>query len=277
MLKELYKFTVDIEQEVEETLKETRKNENGVEEEIEIKKKVKKDVPIEVLIKKPSRRQLEDAETEFSICMSECVKKGILTKAMLAKKYADTGGALAEEEAKSLLKLYQEAAEIEREVSRLSVKGYDKGNEKLQNKLRDYDVRMTDIKRKIIETESDYRVLFNHTADVKAQNRVLMWYVMNLTYYKGLALNIPEYKLFFKGETFKDKMDDYYKKDEDDEDLFLKIIGKVSSILSYWYFSGAEFKKEDVDAFLNENEEAADEIIEESKEKVDEQKQDSES
>ena len=79
MLKELYQFTVDIEQEVEETLKETRKNENGVEEEIEIKKKVKKDVPIEVLIKKPSRRQLEDAETEFSICMSECVKKGILT------------------------------------------------------------------------------------------------------------------------------------------------------------------------------------------------------
>ena len=47
--------------------------------------------------------------------------------------------------------------------------------------------------------------------------------------------------------------------------------------VGYWYFSGAEFKKEDVDAFLNENDEAAEEIVEESKEKVDEQKQDPES
>ena len=261
MLKELYTFTVDFEKEVEESTKEKRTNDQGVEEEIEIKKKVKKDLPVEVLIKKPSRRQLEDAETEFSICMSECVKKGILTKAMLAKKYADTGGALAEEEARDLLNLYKEAAEIEREISHLSVKGLDKQDEKLRKKLSDYDVRIAEIKRKIIETESDYRVLFNHTADVKAQNRVMMWYVLNLTYYKSLALNIPDYKLFFKGETFKDKMDDYYEKDEADDELFLKVIGKVSAIISYWYFSGTEFNKEDVDAFLQDNDDVAEEII----------------
>ena len=261
MLKELYTFTVDFEKEVEESTQEKRTNDQGVEEEVEIKKKVKKEVPIEVLIKKPSRRQLEDAETEFSICMSECVKKGILTKAMLAKKYADTGGALAEEEARDLLNLYKEAAEIEREVSHLSIKGLDKQDEKLRKKLSDYDVRIAEIKRKIIETESDYRVLFNHTADVKAQNRVMMWYVLNLTYYKSLALNVPDYKLFFKGETFKDKMDDYYEKDEQDDELFLKVIGKVSAIISYWYFSGTEFNKEDVDAFLQDNDDVAEEIV----------------
>jgi hypothetical protein len=268
MLKELYTFTVDFEKEVEESTQEKRTNDQGVEEEVEIKKKVKKEVPIEVLIKKPSRRQLEDAETEFSICMSECVKKGILTKAMLAKKYADTGGALAEEEARDLLNLYKEAAEIEREVSHLSIKGLDKQDEKLRKKLSDYDVRIAEIKRKIIETESDYRVLFNHTADVKAQNRVMMWYVLNLTYYKSLALNVPDYKLFFKGETFKDKMDDYYEKDEQDDELFLKVIGKVSAIISYWYFSGTEFNKEDVDAFLQDNDDVAEEIVNDEQSKA---------
>ncbi len=53
-----------------------------------------------------------------------------------------------------------------------------------------------------------------------------MWYVMNLTYYKGLALNIHEYNLFFKGETFIDKMDDYYNKDEYDGGVFLGHIGR---------------------------------------------------
>jgi hypothetical protein len=76
-----------------------------------------------------------------------------------------------------------------------------------------------------------------------------------------LALNIPDYKLFFKGETFKDKMHDYYEKDEADDEFFLKVIGKVSAIISYWYFSGTEFSKEDVDAFLQDNDEVAEEIV----------------
>lgn len=262
MLKELYTFTVTLEKEVDETITEKRKNDKGVEEEVKISKKVKQEVPVDILLKKPSRRQLEDAETEFSICMSECVKKGILTKAMLAKKYADTGGALAEEEAKELLALYKEAAEIEREVSRLSVKGFDSKDPKIISKISKYDERIAFLRRRIVETESDYRVLFNHTADVKAQNRVLMWYVMHLTYYKSLALNIPEYKLFFSGDSFKDKMDDYYQKDESDDELFLKVIGKVSAVISYWYFSGSEFDPEDIDVFLKENDEAVEEETE---------------
>ena len=60
-------------------------------EEITVTKKVKEKEPLAVKIKKPSRRELEDAELEFRVEMSKCIKKGILTKAMLAKKYSDTG------------------------------------------------------------------------------------------------------------------------------------------------------------------------------------------
>jgi len=49
--------------------------------------------PVRVILKEPNRRQIEEADMEYSIEMSQCVKRGILTKAMLAKKYSDTGGA----------------------------------------------------------------------------------------------------------------------------------------------------------------------------------------
>ena len=110
MFKELYSFTVKDSKEVTEKSKEKRKNAEGVEEEIEVSKKVTKELPFKILIKEPTRRELEEADMEFSIEMSECIKKGILTKAMLAKKYSDTGGVLSENDAKRLVDLYGELA-----------------------------------------------------------------------------------------------------------------------------------------------------------------------
>ena len=81
--KQLYKFTID--KEVEKTVQSSKKDKKTGEEVI-TKKKVTEKVPVEIKIKRPSRRELEEAELEYSVEMSRCVKRGILTKAMLAKK-----------------------------------------------------------------------------------------------------------------------------------------------------------------------------------------------
>jgi hypothetical protein len=86
MFKEIFSFTVKDTKLVEEKTKEKRKNDAGVEEEVEVSKKVKKEVPYKIIIKDPTRRELEDADMEYSIEMSNCIKKGILTKAMLQKE-----------------------------------------------------------------------------------------------------------------------------------------------------------------------------------------------
>ena len=82
MFKELYSFTVTETKEIEEKSKEKRKNKDGTEEEVEITKKVEKEVPVKFILKDPSRRELEEADMEYSIEMSRCIKKGILTKSI---------------------------------------------------------------------------------------------------------------------------------------------------------------------------------------------------
>ena len=41
----------------------------------------------------------------------------------------------------------------------------------------------------------------------------------------------------FPGEDFEQKIDDYYAKDEAEDSLFQAAAGKLTSIISYWYFS----------------------------------------
>ena len=85
-MKELFSYTVNIPKEVEKT---ETKEENGTT--ITVTKKVTEETPVRVIIKQPSKKNIEDGGLQFSVEMSNCIKKGILTKGMLMKKYKDTG------------------------------------------------------------------------------------------------------------------------------------------------------------------------------------------
>ena len=101
-LREIYSFTFEKEEKVKRTETQSLENPETKEmEEVSVTKEVTEEVPYRVIMKQPTRRQIEDAELEFSVEMSNCIKKGILTKAMLAKKYSDTGGLMAEDDAKN--------------------------------------------------------------------------------------------------------------------------------------------------------------------------------
>jgi len=252
MLKQIYSFTVDDTREVKEKSVEKRKNEQGVEEEIEVSKTVKKAVPFEFILKDPSRRELEEADMEFSIEMSRCIKKGVLTKAMLAKKYSDTGGLLSEGDANRLVDLYARLAELEANYTKRTIKNRDskKLSAKVKEELDNLTAQLAITRRDIVELESSYQTVFNHTADVKAQNRIILWYIVHLTFFKEKESK-EEAKPFFDGDTFEDKVDNYYAKEELDDALFGAVAGKLASLLSYWYFSN-NTSKEQFDKILDD-------------------------
>ena len=253
-MKSIYSFTVEITKEVEEKTKEKRKNkETGKEEEIEVSQKVEKKVPYEIILKEPGRRQLEEADMEYSIEISRCVKKGVLTKAMLAKKYSDTGGILTEKDADRLVDLYGDLSELEGEAAKMGIKTAGNLKEKkMSEKAKTLHGRLALIRRDIVNLEASYQSLFNHTADVKAQNRVILWYVLNLAY---LQQEGQEPKLLFEGADFEEKIDGYYKKDEEDDKLFRLVQSKLAALVSYWYFSSNP-TKEELDTLIQDIESA---------------------
>lgn len=235
--KELYSFSLDEEKEVEKTS--TRKNKKTGEE-TTVTKKVKEKVPVVIKIKRPSRRELEDAELEYSVEMSRCVKKGILTKAMLYKKYSDTGGVFSEDDAKDYGVLYKEVLDLQNEYVRLDM--IDKKTDDQKEKLEKIKKTLAESRRKIIETETSMQSLFDHTADTKAQNRLLLWYTLMLTNIQREKDEQPEN--YFKGNNFEDKLEDYYSKEDEASALYSEIIKKVTTVLAFWFFNQASTPEE---------------------------------
>jgi hypothetical protein len=227
----------------ENTVEEKRVDEQ-TKEEIVVMKKVMEKVPFEVSLKKPTRRQIEEADLEYSVEMSKCIKKGILTKAMLAKKYSDTGGMLSENESKKLVDLYKKIYDLQNENIRLESSTKKKENkEKIDAVLED----LTKTRKEIIEIESNYRSLFDHTADSKAQNKLLLWYILNLTYVKPDGED--KEKPYFAGTDFEEKLQNFYLKEESPDEHYSVISKKVSTLIAFWFFNQASTKEdfEDLD------------------------------
>lgn len=235
--KTLYQFTVDDEREVEKESKRTNKKTGEV---TITKRKVKTKVPIEVKIKRPSRRQLEEAELQYSIEISKCVKQGILTKAMLAKKYADTGGAFSDEGFKEYGDLYKKILDSQNEYIRLE--SIEKPTAKQKKRIEEVKDEIAKVKRDLVEVESGLQNLFEHTADVRAQNKLLLWYSLHLTYIQDEEDEEPvEY---FVGGDYEEKIEDYYNKEEEESPLYAQIIKKVSTVLAFWFFNQASSPEE---------------------------------
>ena len=101
-MKKLFEFTVPKEVEIEEN--ETSKNEKG--EEIKITKKNKTKEQVKVFIRKPTRALFDEAELFYGVRLSEGIKAGLLTRALLAKRFTNDGGVLSEEEKNVYATLY---------------------------------------------------------------------------------------------------------------------------------------------------------------------------
>jgi hypothetical protein len=235
--KELYSFTVF--EDKEKTVEETKVDEVSGEE-IVVKKKVVEKSPTQVILKKPTRRQIEEADLEYSVEMSKCIKKGILTKAMLAKKYSDTGGLMSESESQKLVDLYKQIYDLQGENLRLDLS--ENKSEEISERQKTLLVELNSARKEIVEIESSYRSLFDHTADSKAQNKVLLWYIINLTYTQKEFDDSP--KPLFKGKEFEEKLQEFYFKEEQQSPEYVKISKKLSTLMAFWFFNQASSKEE---------------------------------
>ncbi len=224
-MKELFSYIVKANKEVEKT---ETKEENG--QKITVTQKIKEEVPVRVIIKQPSRKNLEDAELQFSVELSNCIKKGILTKGMLTKKYSDTGGMLSEEDAKELVTLYNKITQYQNELLLLTSKtDYDKQIEaEIIN-------RITTTRMRMVQVESLYRTLFDNTADNIAQNNVIRWFCLHMAHTQVM----PDGNIepMFKGNSTEQKLESLHQMDENEDEIYTKAYRKLATFMSFWFFS----------------------------------------
>lgn len=234
----IYNFTV--EKTVKEKVEVKRKNkETGKEETLLEEKEVK--VPVEFVIKKPTRRMSDEGETFYATELSKNVKKGIVTKAMLAKQYMDTGGTFTEDEGKTILVLMKDLDEKKAKYQLLKTTDGDKKEiEELQKKI-------IELQKILIELETSSQTVYQHTADARAERATLLWYTIQLS----CKVNGEEYLPYFDGIVYEEQLEDLYTKEES-EGFDSEVTDKFIKAVSYWFYAPQADKKE-IDKFIEQS------------------------
>jgi len=222
----MYTFKID---KTEETQTEEKsKNEKG--EEITTVKKETKEIPIELKIKKPSRKLYDEADLFYGVKLSEGIKAGLLTKTLLAKRYENDGGPMSNPEKEKYAKLYIELYDKENEVQKIQLNLEKLDEEKKKEKLTEAIVEMSTIKQQLHQFELSQQSLFDQTAEVRARNQTIMWWVLHLSY----SVENGEEQEFFPGTSFDDRLNVYDELEEKEDAFWAEAIRKFIYFISFW-------------------------------------------
>ena len=246
----IYSFTLDKEVSVEKT--ETSKDETGAE--IKITKTVKEKKPFAFKLKKPSRKLIEAADIFYAAKVGEYLKAGLLSKNLIAKRLENDGGDLGEASKKefsdTITAFYKTRLEIEALEALVKEKNLDEDKEKLKIA----NDNLSDLKYKLTELEYRRNSIYEQSAESKALNKQVFWYILNCTYWnKGDEKS--DFVPYFEGETFDQKCDDYDLKEEKESgtEFFDALTNKLSFSISYWFNSSSKASQEEIDKILSEN------------------------
>lgn len=225
-MKKLFEFEIG----KEETVKETHDSLTEQGEAIQISKDVKKRVPHKFFIKKPTRGLFDEAELFYAVKLSEGIRAGLLTRALLAKRYENDGGPLSESEIKKFGDLYTEFFERSERIQALTDKK-DKAPEDAA-KIEELKLEQDNDRVNLQKFEMNQSSLYDQTAEVRARNKTILWWILNLSH---LVNDKSEDRPVFRGTSFEEKLNDYDEVLESEDAFKGEIIQKFTYFISYWY------------------------------------------
>lgn len=236
-MKTMFEFDIYHEKEVEKV--DISTNEKG--EEVKVTSKVKTTVPVKLAIKKPTRSLFDEAELFYGVRLSEGIKAGLLTRALLAKRFNNDGGVLSEEEQKEYNDLYNEFFNLQTDFQRLSLKQESLRTEEEKKELSQVIEKMTTAREMIQKYEMAQANLFEQTAENRARNKTIMWWVLQLSLIEGEDKKLKE--LFGDG-SYEDKLKKYDEIEESELGLEKIALQKLLYLISFWYIGRAASQEE---------------------------------
>ena len=233
----LYDFKVN--KEVKEEQKEKSKDENG--EEITISKTITKKEPVTFHIRKPNRKLYEDGEMHYAVKLSEGIKAGLLTRALLAKRYKDDGGPMSEPEKQRYAEVYYDIAQKQDELEKLKL-NLEKESEEIRTKKANEIISdIMSLQEEIQEYELAQSTLFDQTAENRAKNSTIMWWVLNVAYQKEGETRFNQ--VFGEG-TYDERMEKYDELEELNDPFWTEVVKKFAYFITFWYMNGLSDAKE---------------------------------
>lgn len=217
----------------------------------------------EFIMKKLSRSDKDDIDTQYATYLSKMIQAGILTKAAMIQYDESTGGKLSKDNAKYIQELYTDIAERTKQLTRIELENTGEKSDKVKEEIRSLNEEIGIIQRSIIDFESFHSSIFDNSAEVKARNKTIEFCVLNYSYIKTFTEKEkdPISTPLFKGETTREKMDSLDEYEESENKALIAGINSLYALWAFYYMTGKveslEFEKiiGEAESMINESSE----------------------
>lgn len=197
-MKNLIEYTLKIKS--KEDVTETLENGDKIIKSVEVEK------PVKVVLKEPSRQETNKAREFYLVELSNALRAGILSRAVLDKMYRQNEGVLTESELKRIDKIRNRLDEIRVEYQKFPQKPEDQTDEE-KTKINDLINEFTVITRDLEQLEEGLESLFSNSAESVAQSKQALWNVLFLSFIEKDGKLRP----VVEGETLDERLDAFDK------------------------------------------------------------------
>jgi hypothetical protein len=218
-------------------------------------------------ILKPNRRLREDGELFYAAETSRFAKAGVLPKAAWNTILSNGGGSISEKEREIYGTLLIKFRDSSFELQSILIKSENERTENEKKRSNEILIELEEIRKEIQSFESSQIAIFENTAEAKARNRAILWWILHLSQEYTENNYIP----MFTGETFQDKLVqyDFLEETESEDDFKFSVVRRLTYLTTLWFLGKAEsfeaFKEFD-QSFAQEKQEDIE--IKEEEEKI---------
>jgi len=202
--------------------------------ELEVVETIKKAVPVKVKLLKPKRKLIESADTFRAKQIAHYIREGLLSVHMLAKRYNNDGGALSEQDVKTIEQFENRKRDLTVDYHAVS-NDSSLTNEQKEQEKNVLINKMVELQQNIDRVRNPYTEIFDQTAEYKAKSKLLNWWIYFLSYMENeKGEDVP----VFEGNDYDQKEQSYDKIDESGDKMMMEVIRKCSYFVSFWDSGG---------------------------------------
>ena len=197
-------------------------------------------------ILKANRRLREDGELFYAAETSRFAKAGVLPKAAWGTILSNGGGSVSDDDRESYGNLLIGFRDLSFELQTILVKGESDRSESEKKRSDELFVELDRVKDDIQSFESSQINIFENTAEAKARNRTILWWVLFLSHEESEG----GYKPIFDEKDFNDKLDQYdvFEDGDGEYEFILGVLRRFTYLITLWFLGRAE-TDEDFDSF----------------------------
>jgi hypothetical protein len=164
--------------------------------------------------------------------LSDGIKRGLMTKTLLSKRFINDGGTMSEAEKDDYASAYEELTDSENKIQRLQINLEKLPEKEKSTKLREELKKALELRYSLQNIENEQSSLFDQTAENRAKNKTILWWVLYLSYMEKGDSFIP---VFGEADSTYEEKIEKYDEYEDEDDLFWnESIRKLAYYISFW-------------------------------------------